>query len=84
MRTRLTNITDVQVSGPYSAVKAIGPRMSLSDRGATFGSTTDGGACVKFREPVRALAGPLVRHPGLTMTVADPETFAADVRSRIS
>lgn len=79
LRTPLANVRDVQVSGPYSALKAIGPRASFADRGVTFGSSTAGGACVRFHEPVGALVGPLVRHPGLTVTVADPEALVADL-----
>jgi hypothetical protein len=80
-RTPTSNIIDTQTSGPYLAVKAIGPRASFADRGATFGTTTAGGACVKFAHPVKILdpTGKL-RHPGLTLTVADTEGFAAAVR----
>jgi len=80
-RTPVANIVGTQVSGPYSALKAIGARGSFADRGATFGTTTAGGACVEFADPVKILdpTGAL-KHPGLTMTVTDPEAFAAAVR----
>ena len=60
--------------GPFSAVKAVGPRLSLSDRGLTFGTSTAAGVCVRFREPVAGIEPlGLVKHPNLTMTVAEPE-----------
>ncbi len=76
------NIVDVQVSGPYLAAKAIGARLSRTDRGLTFGTTTAGGVCLLFDEPVPGLE-PLgaVRHPGLTVTVSAPAAFEAAVRA---
>ena len=77
------NITDVCVTGPYTAVKAIGARLSLTDSGLTFGTNTDAGVCISFDRPVRGL-DPLgvLRHPALTVTVDDVEGFAAAVRER--
>lgn len=75
------NIADVCVSGPYQAVKAIGARLSQTDRGLTFGTTTRGGVCLLLRTPVPGI-DPLgtVRHPGVTVTVADREGFADHAR----
>ena len=76
--TDRTNITGVEVSGPYRWYKAIGPRLSAVDRGLTFGSTAVGGVCVKFREPVKGLVPTsALRHPGLTVTVRERERLAA-------
>ena len=83
VRTPVTNLADVIITRDYRWYTAIGPRGSLADRGATFGTTTTAGVCVCFHEPVTALAGRLVRHPGLTMTVEDPEALAAAIRARI-
>lgn len=69
--TKIENIAGCEVSGPYRWYRAIGPRMSFTDRGATYGSTTEGGVCIRFHRPVKALAGSLVLHPGLTVTVED-------------
>jgi hypothetical protein len=79
--TPVANVSGVEVSGPYRWYTAIGARGSFVDRGLTFGSTPAGGVCVLFREPVRGLSpfGP-PRHPGLTVTVADREGFAAALR----
>jgi hypothetical protein len=81
--TPLANVAEACVTGPYRWWRAIGTRLSLADGGATFGSSTAGGTCLRFVEPVRALdpAG-LFRHPGLTVTVADPEALAERVRAR--
>lgn len=82
-RTPVTNIKCVQQTGPYSALKAIGARGSFVDRGATFGTTTAGGVCVEFREPVKIL-DPLgiILHPGLTLTVANRDAFEDALRER--
>lgn len=83
VRTPITNLADVMITRDYRWYTAIGPRGSFADRGATFGTTTAAGVCVCFHEPVTALAGRLVRHPGLTVTVEDPETLAAAIRARL-
>lgn len=76
------NIAGVCVSGPYQAVRAIGARMSRTDRGLTFGSTTRGGVCLLLREPVAGIEPfGAVRHPGLTVTVADRDGFATHCRT---
>jgi hypothetical protein len=72
LETPLSNITCVSETGPYRAYRAIGPRGSFADRGVTFGTTTRGGVCIEFEEPVPALLpGGFVRHPGATVTVVD-------------
>ena len=78
--THLGNVADVQITGPYSALKAIGTRMSL-DRGLTFGTNTEQGVCVRFHRSVHGIEPiGLVRHPALTITVADPVTVAGLLR----
>ena len=81
--TPLANVRGTCHTGPYRWYKAIGARGSFADLGATFGTTTAGGTCVLFHDPVRALdpVG-LVRHPGLTLTLADAEVFEAELRRR--
>ena len=81
VRTPLSNVVDASVGGPYRWWKAVGVRLSLGDKGLTFGSSTRSGVCVAFREPVRGLdPWGLVRHPGLTVTVARPEDLVAGLR----
>lgn len=77
-RTPRTNVRDATTTGPYRAHRAIGVRLSLADGGLTFGSTTAGGVCIRFHEPVGGLV-PRVDHlhPGLTVTVADPDGLVA-------
>jgi hypothetical protein len=80
-RTTPANVRAVRVTGPYCAFRSIGPRLSLADRGLTFGTSTARGVCLLLREPVPGI-DPLgvIRHPSLTLTVADAESFAATVR----
>jgi hypothetical protein len=79
LRTSRANIGGVEVTGPYRWYRAIGPRLSLVDRGVTFGTAPHAGACVRFHEPVPALLGPRFGHPGATVTVADPAGLAASL-----
>ena len=81
--TTVANVREVCLTGPYRGYRAIGARGSFVDRGLTFGSTTAGGVCMLFGEPVRGLDPfGLMQHPGLTVTVADREGFAASLRRR--
>ncbi len=77
VRTTIANVAGVGLSGPYAVPQTIGPaHVSLADRGLTFATNADAGVCLTFREPVRGLDPlGLVRHPGLTLTVADPEAL---------
>jgi hypothetical protein len=77
VRTPLDNVAGAEITGPFSAWKVIGARMSVADRGLTFGTSTEQGVCIRFHRPVRGLEPTgLLRHPGLTLTVADPSTVA--------
>jgi len=80
-RTTPVNVRAVRVTGPYRWYRAIGPRLSLADHGLTFGTTTARGVCLLLREPVPGIDPlGLIRHPNLTLTVADLQRFAATVR----
>ncbi|WP_181779067.1 hypothetical protein [Pseudonocardia pini] len=80
VQTLLTNIASVETSGPFGLVKALGPRLSLADRGLTFGSDTDGGVCLRFIRPVTGLVPfGLLHHPGLTVTVSTPQLLISRV-----
>lgn len=70
--TAIENVSTATVTGPYEWFKVLGPRLSMSDHGLTFGTTTDGGVCLEFVEPIRRVIGPW-DHPTLTLTVDDPE-----------
>ena len=74
VRTALDNVASAEVSGPYSKLKTIGPaHLSFADHGLTFATNDRRGVCLRFHAPVRGI-DPLgaIRHPGLTVTVADP------------
>lgn len=76
MHTPLANVARATVTGPYSPWRGVGIRTSLKDRGITFGTNAEAGVCLELRQPVR---GPLkvLRHPGITVTVAEPERLLA-------
>ena len=76
--TSLTNVAHAAVTGPYRWWRAVGPRLSLADRGATFGTNAEQGVCIRFREPVRALTP--FHHPNLTVTVAEPDALVTAIR----
>jgi len=80
VRTPRDNIVGAQVTGPYRWWRAVGVRLSLADRGLTFGTSAERGVCIRFAEPVgleTARKGRRLRarHPGLTVTVDDPESL---------
>lgn len=75
------NVKTASVIGPFSAWRAIGPRMSLADRGVTFGTSTRAGVCVRLWQPVAALApARLLTHPAVTLTVDRPAELARLLR----
>ena len=80
LRTSLTNVVAVHLTGDYGYLKSAGPpHLSLADRGITVATNGDAGACVRFAEPVRVLypTGRWLRHPAATLTVDDPEQVAS-------
>lgn len=85
VRTALANVAAVDVTGPYSPITGLGVRLSLADRGLTFGTTTRPGVCVRFHRPVTGmLPGGLLPHPGLTVTVLEPHALSRVLRERIA
>jgi hypothetical protein len=73
VRTPLSNIARVEVTGLYAFLKTAGPaRLAITDRGLTFASNRDRGVCITFHSPVAGIdrAG-RIRHPELTVTVLD-------------
>lgn len=73
VHTPLSNIVGAEITGPYLLVKTAGPaRLTFSDRGLTFATNGRRGAFLSFREPIPGIEPfRLVRHPNLTVTVAD-------------
>lgn len=81
--TALDNVVDVSVTGPYRFLKTAGPaHLSLADRGLTFATNGDRGACLTMGKPIRGIDPfGLLRHPSLTVTVADCDGLAEAVRT---
>jgi hypothetical protein len=79
VRTPVTNIAGVEASGPYRILMTIGPaHLSFTDRGLTMATNGDRGVCIRFREPVAGIEPTgRIRHPGLTVTVADCDGLLA-------
>lgn len=83
LRTPRANIADWTETGDFSFVKTAGPaHLSLADHGVTFATNSKRAVCVSFHRPVPAIepTGRL-RHPGATITVADPQAFVAALES---
>jgi hypothetical protein len=83
LSTPLSNVKGTEVTGPYNPLKTMGPaHLSLVDHGLTFATNSARGLCICFREPVPGIepTGRL-RHPGLTVTVADVEGLAASLET---
>jgi len=80
VETPLANLAGAEATGPYNALRVFGVRLSLADRGLTFGTTTRGGVCLRFHEPVKGIdPWGRIRHPGLTVTVSEPDLVAEAV-----
>ena len=79
LQTELANVVGTQLSGPYRVLKTMGPaHLSFTDRGLTMASNPHRGLCIEFAEPVRGIEPTgRIRHPALTVTVADRDGLAA-------
>jgi hypothetical protein len=79
MSTPRSNVAEIAESGPYAPWKVIGPpRLSFADRGITFATNSDRGVCIRFFDPIPGIEPTgRVRHPGMTVTVADPDGLVA-------
>jgi hypothetical protein len=81
--TPLSNVSGVDVTGPYRMFKTAGPaRLAITDRGLSFTSNGDRGVLITFHEKVRGM-DPL-RHPELTVTVADVDGLAEALRAHLA
>jgi hypothetical protein len=84
--TPLSNITGVAITGPYAYAKTAGPaRLAITDRGLSFTPNGDRGVLICFAEPVSGLdpVG-VLRHPELTVGVAEPERLVEVLRNALS
>lgn len=78
VKTPRANIVEATETGPFHWWKALGIRRSLVDGGITFGTATTAGVCLRLREPISVHIGHFtvpLRHPGITVTVADAQTL---------
>lgn len=77
--TPRSNIVAAHVTGGFRFIKTAGPpHLSLSDRGVSMTSNGDRALCLEFARPVSAIdTTGVIRHPGATLSVADPEGLAA-------
>jgi hypothetical protein len=72
-----TEVVDVQETGGFWLPKVAGPpHLSLADRGITFATNRQRGTCITL---AHAQPGPypLLRHPGVTVTVEAPDDLEA-------
>ena len=77
LRTPLANVARVEETRGFGFLKTAGPpHLSFADQGVTFATNGERAVCVLFHEPVKVLdpTGRL-RHPGATLTVADPSAL---------
>ena len=86
VRTPVENLAGAEATGPYSPLKTIGPaHLSFADRGLTFATNRRRGACIRFRDPVAGLVpSSALRHPALTVTVADVDGLCRAVEELTS
>ena len=82
VETTTGNIDQAHVTRDYRWWTAAGARMSMADRGLTFGTNRSAGVCVHFRQPVPS---PLRRkgHPALTVTVDDLDGLVRTLQPEI-
>ncbi len=78
LRTPISNISGGELTGGFAFLKTAGPpHLSFSDRGVTFATNGDRALCLQFHRPVPAIDPTrTIKHPGATLTVADPEGLA--------
>lgn len=79
VRTERANVAGTAVTGPFWTWRTAGPaRVSLADGGLTCATNGERGLCVRFVEPVPGIEPlGLLRHPAVTVTVADCDRLAA-------
>ena len=79
LRTPVTNVASTEITGDFAFIKTAGPpHLSFTDKGVTFATNGDRALCVQFHEPVPAIDPTgRIKHPGATLTVADPQGLSA-------
>ena len=84
LSTALTNITSVTRTGGFSYLKTAGPpHLSFTDRGVSFATNGDDAVCAQLAQPVAGIDPTgRIKHPGVTLTVADVPALIDELRSR--
>lgn len=84
LSTPLSNIVGLEVTGPYRFFKTAGSaRLGVTDLGITFATNHRRGVRLEFQDKVPAIDPfGLLRHPELTVTVAEVDAFLALMRER--
>lgn len=83
MTVPFSNISAIEPTGPYRYFKtAGGARLGVTDAGLTFATNGQRGLLISFHRRLRS-TGPYkrLRHPELTVTVADVDGLAARLRA---
>lgn len=83
LHTPISNVASHARTGPYAVLKTIGPaHLSLADRGITLATNAEQGLCIAFHAPVGCIEpAHRLRHPAVTVTVADCDRLAAALSS---
>lgn len=83
LRTPRDNVAAAVETGDFAWIKTVGPpHLSFTDRGVTFATNRDRAVCLTFHQPVRGIEPTgAIRHPGATLTVADPAAFLRALES---
>jgi len=78
LQTPLSNVVATVHTGPYALFKTMGPaHLSFADRGLTCATNSERGLCIRFARPVPGIEPlGLLRHPAVTVTVADCDGLA--------
>ena len=86
LRTPVTNVASTELTGDFAFIKTAGPpHLSFTDKGVTFATNGDRALCVTFHEPVPAIDPTgRIKHPGATVTVADPQGLATALGHGVS
>ena len=78
LQTPLSNVVATMKTGPFALIKTMGPaHLSFADRGLTCATNSERGLCIRFDRPVPGIEPlGLLRHPAVTVTVADCDGLA--------
>lgn len=76
--TPLDNVEGAHLTTDYRWYTAIGIRLSFADDGLTFGTNSERGVCIHFRDPIPKVIGRR-DHSAVTVTVDDCDGLLAAI-----